>query len=849
LSFEANRGQTDAAVQFLARGPDYNLFLTRSEAVLVLDKADARPAPAAGDTAGGTTAVVRMQVVGADPAARVSGLGELPGKSNYFIGNDPSGWVTGVPHYGRVAYQGVYPGVDLVYYGTGRRQVEFDFVVAPGADPGAIRLDFQGTDTLRLNAQGDLILPAVGGDLVQHAPALYQEAHGVRHDVAGRYVLRGPHEVGLAVGAHDANQPLVIDPVLSYSTYLGGNGDDEGRGIAVDRDGNAYVTGVTASLNFPTLTPFRGYGGGPTDAFVTKFNANGTLGYSTYLGGSAGEDIFDGDGAIAVDPFGNACVTGSTSSADFPTRNAAQPTKPGIVSAFVTKLNSAGNGLIYSTYLGGSWEDRGQGIAVDSTGGAYVTGMTRSSDFPTTNATQTATGGGYSDAFVARFTPDGGGRIYSSYVGGNEGENQFWRGAIAVDASGNNIYVTGCTSSTNFPLANAWQGMRRGIFDAFVTKLTHTGSTYSYVYSTYFGGGGNEAGRGIAADASGNAYVTGFTTSADFPTTPGAFQTTFGGTGAFPTEAFVAEFNAAGALVYSTYLGGIGPDSGNAIAVGPFGQVYVAGETGSPNFPTRNPVQPSIGGGLDGFVAKLDLSRPGPAALLSSTYLGGSNEDRAEGIAVDSSGCAYVTGVTNSSNFPIQNAFQPAFGGGTCAGAPCGDAFATKIAFWYAPAVNYSAGTQPISVAMGDFNGDGFQDLAVPNFNMGLPGATVGVLLNNGDGTFSSAVNYPVDNGPQSVAVGDFDGDGIPDLVTANYSGTVSVLLGNGDGTFRPAVNYGDGTFQAALPFRVAGFGNPPVSVAVGDVNGDGYPDVAATDLNSSTGNVSVLRNLPADWS
>src|SRR5207302_1632423 len=498
LHFEANQGQTHQDVRFLARGAGYSLYLTAGEAVLVLTKPnpdakrDSRSAPERlGTQARGTPVVVRMSLVGAAPKPLVSGLDELPGKVNYLIGK-PAKWRTNVPTYAKVHYRAVYPGIDLVYYGN-QRQLEYDFVVAPGADPEKIALGFEGADKLEIDAQGDLVLHVTERAIRQHKPVIYQEVNGIRHEIDGGYVLKGAEQVSFKVAAYDRSRPLIIDPVvLAYSTYLGGSISDGGLAIAVDVYGNAYVTGDATSISFPT-TPgafHRSFGGGDGlsgtgDAFVTKLDSTGsTLVYSTYIGGSSGDE---GSG-ITVDADGNAYVTGTTFSGNFPTTAGAfQSTggNPGSGNAFVTKLNSNGSGLVYSTYLGGSGTDQGFGIAVDADRNAYVTGTTFSGNFPTTaGAVQSTVGNpGDGNAFVTKLNSNGSGLVYSTYLGGSGSD---YGHGIAVDADGN-AYVTGTTDSGNFPTTTrAFQPTLSGSSDAFVTKLDPTGS--ALVYSTYLGG-------------------------------------------------------------------------------------------------------------------------------------------------------------------------------------------------------------------------------------------------------------------------------------------------------------------------------------------------------------------------
>jgi hypothetical protein len=429
---------------------------------------------------------------------------------------------------------------------------------------------------------------------------------------------------------------------LVYSTFLGGGGDDYGWGIAVDGNGNAYVTGFTASSDFPTLNPYQAtYQGG--DAFVTKLSGSGSsLIYSTYLGGADGDVAY----AIAVDGGGNAYVTGYTFSSNFPTLNPYQGTfQGGYGDAFVTKLSSSGASLIYSTYLGGAEGDGGSDIAVDGSGNAYVTGGTFSSNFPTFNPYQMYQGRG--DVFVTKLSTTGNNLLYSTYLGADSTEGPT---GIAVDGSGN-AYVTGYTYSTNFPTHNPYQTMSQGYGDVFVTKLSSSGS--SLIYSTCVGGESMDYGIGIAVDDSGYAYVTGVTWSTNFPTLnpyQGMFQ---GGMG----DVFVTKLSGPGSsLIYSTYLGGGGEDYGYGIAVDGSGNAYVTGLTYSSNFPTLNPYQTFQGSPWsDAFVTKLSSSG---VSLIYSTDLGGKRWDEGLDIAVDGSGNAYVTGRTSSSNFPTLNPYR-----------------------------------------------------------------------------------------------------------------------------------------------------------------------------------------------
>jgi len=669
LSFEANQGQTESQVEFLSRGPGYTIFVTPIELVLSFRQAAVQPGE---QPANHQQTVLRMQLIGATPPQPPAGMEELPGKVNYFIGADPKQWHTNIPTYTKVKQEDVYPGVAVVYYGN-QRQLEFDFIVAPGANPNTIRINVEGAERLEVDAQGDLILYLGSGKIRLKKPLIYQVVNGARQEVPGSYVLQNRHQVGFRLASYDARRPLVIDPTLLYSTYLGGTGTDYGNGIAVDTSGNAYVTGQAGSTNFPTTsgTFQTTFAGGSLDAFVTKLSPTGsTLVYSTYLGGT-GSDFGT---AIAVDTSGHAYVTGIAFSTNFPTTAGAfQTTFGGNQDAFVTKLNPTGSALLYSTYLGGTGFDQGLGIAVDTSDNAYVSGLTTSSiNFPTTAGASQTTYGGNQDAFVTKLNPSGSGLVYSTYLGGTGTD---YGNGVALDTGGH-AYVTGQTNS-NFPTTvGAFQTMFGGFNDAFVTKLNPTGT--ALLYSTYLGGTGTDFGTGIAVDTSDNAYVTGGTDSTNFPTTAGAFQSTFGSGG---SDVFVTKLNPTGtAVVFSTYLGGTGYDYGNGVAVDTSGNAHVTGITySSTDFPTTTgALQTTFGGGLaDAFMTKLNATG---TALVYSTYLGGTGVhptgfDYGLGIAVDTSGNAYVTGVTSSTNFPTTaGAFQTTFGSGSS------DAFVAKIA-------------------------------------------------------------------------------------------------------------------------------------------------------------------------
>ena len=668
ISFVKNVGQASGRVAYLAQGSGSALFLTSSEAVLRF------ASPAGRATRRGSGGALHFRYLHANPHPRIVGLDRLPGIENFFIGNDPARWHTNVPTYARVKYQDVYPGIDLVYYSL-NGQVEYDWIVRAGADVGRIGLGIDGARQLRLDRQGRLVIRTDMGEVVQQQPLIYQQVAGIRVRVGGGYRWDGSRGLAIRLGHYDRRQALVIDPTVPYSTYLGGNNYSTGSGIAVDGAGDTYVTGSTSSTSFPTTaTTPASYGGGPLDAFVTKVNASGSaLLYSTYLGGSGSDQ---GNG-IAVDRDGNAYITGTTSSTDFPTvapfqaSNGANGGSGNTNDAFVTKISSSGKALLYSSYLGGNSADHGNAIALDSAGNAYVTGDTQSLNFPKAASFQGSRGGSSmnsinTDAFVTKINPAGSALLYSSYLGGSG--DDYGRG-IAVGSTGD-AYVTGETNSIDFPTTAPFQASERGYNNAFVTKINPVGS--ALLYSSYLGGSGDDYGRGIAVDGQGNAYVTGRTLSADFPTVA-PFQASKGSDYS-SGDAFVTKINDSGsAVVYSSYLGGSNDDEAFGIAVDNAGNAYVTGRTGSTNFPTTVPFQSSKGGNqytYDAFVTEVNASG---SALKYSSYLGGNGDDVGYGIAVDTVGEAYVTGSTGSNNFPTAAPFQGGIGTGIY------DAFITKI--------------------------------------------------------------------------------------------------------------------------------------------------------------------------
>lgn len=649
-AFERNEGQFAGDAQYVARNTDYAIALSPSDVKLSLG-------------AGGLQSAVSLSLSGGNPDAATTPIGRREGHVNYFIGRDPANWLTHIPTYSAIMYESVYPGIDAVYYSAGRR-LEYDFVVEPGADPSLIGLAFQGVDGLSLTTSGDLLLAVPRGDLVEKAPVVYQDIDGVRVSVDGGYVLADDGSVGFEIGPYDGTRTLVIDPVLEFSTYLGGSDRDFAHDLALGDDGEVYVTGQTRSPDFPAVNAVPTGLGDDIDAFVTKLSADGaTVLYSTYFGGGSGEY----GRAIDVDPSGYAYITGPASFT-FPTTGGAYDTDfDGPTDAFVVKLDTDGV-FMYSTLLGGSKNEDGYDIAVDALGQAHVTGYTDSQDF--TPLIQGVEGGG-EDAFVSKLSADGSALMYSFNYGGSDDDRGF---GITLDGAGN-AYFTGQTDSSDFHTSDgAYQSTFGGVRDAFVAKVNTIGTLIEY--STYLGGsanGGVDAGVAIAVDGAGNAYVTGNTISGDFPTA--SFQDEIGG----QRDAFVTKLNSTGtSVLYSSFLGGSGVDQGSGIDVDESGAAYVTGWTACENdFPMIDVIPNGRGDDMDQFVAKVN---PAGGALIYSSCLGGDEQDGGSGsgepggnqIVTDDDGCAYVASYTESTDFPTANAIQDDLAGEE-------DAFITKV--------------------------------------------------------------------------------------------------------------------------------------------------------------------------
>jgi hypothetical protein len=641
----------------VGRNPlDFDTFGAPPSESVILVKTGIHPS----ETDSIETLIIKATFVSANPNPVMRGDDLMEYKCNYFLGNDPSKWRTDVPNYKAVVFEDIYAGIDLKYYGNGDGKMEYDFLVSPGADFSQIMVQYDGAKSVSVNESGELVVETGWGDMIERRPIVYQIEPSVIRPIEGEYVLLGEDRFGFELDeSYEPIYATVIDPVLAYSTYLGGSDLDVGYDIAVDGNGSAYVGGYTRSPNFPIQNPFDGsFNGGDYDAFVTKFSPTGnSLIYSTYVGGY----LDDACSGIAVDELGCAYVVGYTYSSNFPTQNAYDLVfNGGDYDGFVTKLAAAGSILEFSTFLGGSNNETSWDVAVDLSASVYVSGTTASADFPTLSAYD-ASHNGSRDAFLVKLSHTGNSLLYSTFLGGSGYEEGF---RVTVDDLGCAFVVGGTENSPNFPTINAYDSIPGGGEDAFVAKLSSAGS--EMLYCTLLGGAGGDEARGIAVDDSGCAYVTGETSSSDFPTL-NAFDSTHAGSYG---DVFVTKISPSGnSLVYSTFLGSTGEDRGYNLAIDDSLCAYVTGRTYSSLFPTRCAIDATYDGNGDAFVTK--VAETGNA-LVYSTFLGSTPDDDGRGIAIDDLGCAYVTGWTFSTEFPTNNAFDPTHNGGL-------DGFVTKL--------------------------------------------------------------------------------------------------------------------------------------------------------------------------
>jgi len=821
LLFE-NHGQVAPSVRFVLKNEGINAYFRDDEVQFLTGSSP-----------------IRLRFAGGSAAVRPIALDPNPGRLNFLTGNNPAQWLTNLQLLSGLVYRGVYPGIDVRWL-VRDSQAKSEFVLAPGADAATIQLHYSGMSAMEIEASGSLQLRAEGGTMREHTPEAYTVEHGIHNPVQVAFHLGHHGDVGFYVGPYDHNLVLVIDPVLSYSTFLSGSGHDTASSVAVDASGSVYVAGWAESQNFPVTGGLRR--GSGLDGFVAKFNSSNTLVYCTYIGG-ANEDRITG---IAVDGSNSAVVTGYTASPDMPFVSALQPTLRGTRNAFIAKLNSQGTALQFGTYLGGSGADTAAGIALDRTGNIYVAGATTSADFPTAHAFRSAKSGPQ-NAFVSKLDFSGATLIYMDAAN-----------AIAVDAAGE-AFVAGSTSSGDFPVVGPlFRSTIPGQQSAFVTKVSANGA--GLIYSTFLGGSrGNmttpEIATAVAVDAAGAAYVAGVTSSIDFPVVKPYLVLTDGG-----THGFIGKLNPVGsALVFSTYFGGSGRDWPLGIAVNSAGSIYVCGYTSSTDLPVPSAIQASNAGLYDGFLARFTAN----GALVFGTYLGGGAIDSVNALALDPSGNILLAGHTMSYNFPVVSPYQ---GANTSSYA----AFLAKVSdadlcffdgvrdlVWMNNATrqvtfNCFGGPGGATVtgsnylftasgwhvaAVADFDGNGTPDLVWVNDQTN----EVHVLYYGGTGG-TSVIGFNVlylpgfTSGWHIVGAGDFNSDGVPDLVWQN------------DTTGQVNVNYFGGAGGATLiGYNVL---YPPGSAsgwraaAIADFNGDGVPDILWQNNTTAQVNVNYFGGL-----
>jgi len=751
LTFELNRGQAAPQVAFISRGPGYRAYLTSNGMVLSLRAGQVNASSTTHRPTNVKRASIQFQLIGSAPNPQVVGENRQPGVVNYFIGNDPKRWHRNVPTCGQIRYKNVYPGIDLIYYGS-QQQLEYDFAVAPKADPRQIKFAITGASNIHVASDGALVLGTNNGDLRFQTPAIYQERNGRRVPIKGSFNISRANRIGFQLAEYDSTQPLVIDPVLLYSTYLGGSGDDQPAGIAVDAGGNVYVSGSTDSSDFP-LSTLGSLPAGIDHAFVAKLDATGSnLIYADYLGGSGGDYGY----AIALDASNNVYVTGSTASSDFPMMNPFQGTYPGSFNAFLSKISADGSSLLYSTYFGGNGSDIPSSVAVSQTGEMTIAGYSSSTNLAVANAYQSSVspnqGGVYGDyGFVTKFSPDGSSLEFSTYFGGSAnaplscGLSTCWPQpdsaitAMAIDAN-RNSYVTGYTNASNFPsTSGAYLTTNTTQLNTNVGFVSKFNSAGALQYSTYFYGSSGlpMSINAIAVDAAGDAYITGPALSdATFPVTSSSICDP-ASAGWACSYAFVSKFDPTGStLLYSTFLGPNNSSIPGAIALDSNNDAYVLGFTSSNSFSTVGGIQP-YAGGYDLLLVEID---PAASTQVFSTYLGGTGDEQPApaGMVVDGSGNIYLAGTTSSSDLPVTSgAFQRTFGGNT-------DGFVMKLGAPPAPALSLN----PLALQFGSQAvGTSSQSQNILLSNTGTAALSISAITISGD--FSQTNNCG-----NSIAVG-----------------------------------------------------------------------------------------------
>ena len=836
LTFEANQGQLPPQVNFISRGPGYTAFLTSDGMALSL-----RPKVSASSLDGATKAsghaTLWFRLLGAARNQSAAGERRQPGLVNYFIGKDPSRWHRNVPTYEQVRYRNVYRGIDLIYYGN-QHQLEYDFEVGPGADPRQIRFAVQGARHMKVAGDGNLLIDTAVGEVHFQPPVLYQISNGNRIPIRGGYVIDGAGTVSFQLAAYDSRQPLIIDPVLSYSTYLGGNGDEQVAGIVVDAAGSAYIVGSTDSPDFP-LNTFGSTTTGDPQVFVAKLDATGsTLLFCDYLGGNSQDNGY----GVSLDSANNVLITGSTASADFPLVDPFQGTYPGSYNAFLAKISSDGSTLMYSTYFGGNGADVPAAVAADANGNIVVAGYTSSTNLPLASAYQSTVsanqGGVYGNyGFVTKFSPNGSSLVYSTYLGGssntplNCGGSVCWPqpftmiNGLALDKDGN-TYVAGTTNTYNFPVTpGTYQSTDSTSMNGFIGFVSKIGGAGDLSYSTYFGGNQLTIIQAIAVDASGSSYVSGLALNdGTFPiTTTSICDPAVYSSGC--NFAFVTKFDPVGAnLVYSTFLGPNNFAAPEGVALDRDNNAYILAGASSGSYTSVNGIE-SYGGSGDLLLVEIDATAN---AQLFATYLGGFGNDAPapSGIAVDAQGDIYLSGITNSSDLPTtQSAFQTILGGNN-------DAFVVKIA----PAQEPAVALNPTSLLYGDESvGATSQPQTVVLRNMGSAQLSISSISAVGDftetdtcvagvppaGSCTLSISFaPTASGLRSGSVLITDNtSGSPHSI--NLSGTgvgPSASISPADLAF-PAVPIG-GSSQVQL-LTLSNNGNAPLSISDIQISGD----------------------------